>query len=179
VFLVFEDLHWADPSTLELVGLLIDQVPTARVFALLTCRPAFQPPWAIRAHMTHLTLSRLPRKQVEQLIINKAGGKRRPAEVLEQIAIETDGVPLFVEELTQAVVESGVLREVNRHYELTGPLTDLAIPTTLQDSLMARLDRLGEAKRVAQLAATLGRTFSYELLGAVSELSETTLQQGN
>jgi tetratricopeptide (TPR) repeat protein len=177
VFLVFEDLHWADPSTLELLGLLLDQVPTARVFALLTCRPVFQPSWAIRAHMTHLTLSRLPRKQVEQLMINKAGGKRLPAEVLEQIAIETDGVPLFVEELTQAVVESGALREVNGHYELTGPLADLAIPTTLQDSLMARLDRLGEAKGVAQLAATLGRTFSYELLRAVSELSETTLQR--
>jgi class 3 adenylate cyclase/predicted ATPase len=177
VLLVFEDLHWVDPSTLEFLGLLLDQVPTARILALFTCRPAFQPPWTIRAHMTHLTLSRLPREQAEELVTRKAGGKRLPAELLDRIATETDGVPLFVEELTQSVLESGLLREVNGAFELTGPLTELAIPTTLQDSLMARLDRLGEAKGVAQLAATLGRTFPYELLEAVSESDASRLQR--
>jgi predicted ATPase len=127
--------------------------------------------------MTHLTLNRLPREQAEELVTQRAGGKRLPAELLDQIATETDGVPLFVEELTQSVIESGLLREMNGAFELTGPLTELAIPTTLQDSLMARLDRLGEAKGVAQLAATLGRTFPYELLEAVSELDEWKLQR--
>ena len=177
VLLVVEDLHWADPSTLELLDLLVDQAPTFPIFALLTCRPEFQPPWAIRAHMTHLTLNRLPRGQTEELATRRAGGKRLPQEVLEQIATETDGVPLFVEELTQAVLESGLLREADGHFELTGPLTELAIPTTLQDALTARLDRLGEAKEVAQFAAVLGRTFSYELLRAAAELDETKLRE--
>src|SRR5713101_6548269 len=165
---VMEDLHWADPSTLELLGLLIDQVPAARILVLLTFRPDFRPPWALRSHLTQLTLNRLGRRQVEAMIESIVRGKALSAEVLQQVVTKTDGVPLFVEELTKMVVES-----VGAYSRAPLPL---AIPTTLHDSLMARLDRLGTAKEVAQLGATLGREFSYELLRAVSPLEETHLQ---
>ena len=112
------------------------------------------------------------------MIEQATGGKSLPAEVLQQIVAKTDGVPLFVEELTKMVLESGLLTEVNDHYELSGPLPPLAIPSTLQDSLMARLDRLATTKELAQLGATLGREFSYGLLQAVSPLDEQTLQHG-
>ena len=174
---VWEDLHWADPSTLEFLSLLIDQTPTARLLTLLTCRPEFRPPWSARSYLTQLTLGRLGRAQVEAMIERITGGKALPAEVVQQIVAKTDGVPLFVEELTKAILESGLLREREDRYELTGPLPSLAIPATLHDSLMARLDRLATGKEVAQLAATLGRTFPYELLRAVSPLDEATLQQ--
>ena len=177
VLLIVEDLHWVDPSTLELLDLLIDQVPSARILALLTCRPEFRLPWTLRAHLTQLTLSRLPRAQVEALVQRVTAGKALPGEVLQQIAARTDGVPLFVEELTKMVLELGLLHEREEHYELTGPLPPLAIPATLHDSLMARLDRLTAAKAVAQLGAALGRAFPYALLQAVSPLDETTLQQ--
>ena len=154
---IVEDLHWVDPSTLELLSLLIDQAPTAAMLTLLTCRPEFRPPWGFRAHLTPLTLSRLPRPQVAAMVTRVAGGKALPAEVHQQIVAKTDGVPLFVEELTKMVLESGLLQEREDHYELTGPLPPLAIPTTLHDSLMARLDRLAAVKEVAQLGATLGR----------------------
>ena len=131
---------------------------------LLTCRPEFRPPWGFRAHLTPITLNRLPRTQVAVMVERVVGGKALPAEVHQQVVARTDGVPLFVEELTRMVLESGLLREREDHYELTGPLPPLAIPTTLHDSLMARLDRLAAVKEVAQLGATLGRTFSYELL---------------
>jgi predicted ATPase len=174
---VWEDLHWADPSTLEFLSLLINQGPIARLLTLLTCRPEFYPPWSPRPYFTQLTLGRLGRVQIEAMIERITGGKALPAEVVQQIVAKTDGVPLFVEELTKAILESGLLREHADRYELTGPLPTLAIPTTLHDSLMARLDRLAEGKEVAQLAATLGRTFPYELLWAVTPLDEATLQQ--
>ena len=174
---VWEDLHWADPSTLEFLSLLIDQVPTARLLTLCTCRPEFHPPWPPRSYLTHLTLGRLGRAQVEAMLERITGGKALPVEVVQQIVARTDGVPLFVEELTKAILESGLLQEREGHYELLGPLRTLAIPATLHDSLMARLDRLAAGKEVAQLAAVLGRTFPYELLRAVSPLEETTLQQ--
>ena len=174
---VMEDLHWADPSTLEFLSLLIGQGPTARILILLTFRPEFSPPWALRSHLTQVTLSRLPRKQAEEMVERVTGGKALPAEVVQQVVVKTDGVPLFVEELTTMVLESGLLTERESHYELTGPLPPLAIPSTLQDSLMARLDRLATVKEVAQLGATLGREFSYELLQAVSPLDEATLQR--
>jgi predicted ATPase/class 3 adenylate cyclase len=177
MYSVWEDLHWADPSTLELLRLLVEQVPTARLLLLLTFRPEFTPPWGARSHISQLTLSRLGRKQVELMAERVTGGKALPAEVLQQIVSKTDGVPLFVEELTKMVVESELLREADGHYELTGPLPPLAIPTTLQDSLMARLDRLATAREVAQLGATLGREFSYELIRAVSPLDEARLRQ--
>ena len=178
VLFVMEDLHWVDPSTLELLSLLVDQGPTARILALLTFRPDFSPPWTGRAHLTQVTLHRLTRQQVAEMIGRIAHGKALPAEVVEQIVAKTDGVPLFVEELTKMVLESGLLQEREERYELTGPLPPLAIPATLHDSLMARLDRLATVKGLAQLGATLGREFSYELLHAVSPWDEGTLQRG-
>jgi predicted ATPase/class 3 adenylate cyclase len=177
VLFIVEDLHWIDPSTLELLTLLIDQGPTARLLLLLTCRPEFPAPWDCRAHLTPLTLTRLPQPQVAQMSVCVAGGKALPPEVVEQIVAKTDGVPLFVEELTKTVLESGLLREGEERYTLTGPLPPLAIPATLHDSLMARLDRLAMVKDVAQLGATIGRTFAYELLQAVSRLDNAMLQQ--
>jgi TOMM system kinase/cyclase fusion protein len=178
VLFVIEDLHWVDPSTLELLSLLVDQGPTARILALFTFRPDFSPPWTGRAHLTQVTINRLPRRQAVEVIRQVAHGKALPPEVVEQIVAKTDGVPLFVEELTKMVLESGLLQEREDRYELTGPLPPLAIPATLHDSLMARLDRLATVKDVAQLGATIGRTFAYELLQAVSPLDEVTLQHG-
>jgi len=173
---IIEDLHWIDPTTLEFLTLLIDQAPTARVLTLLTARPTFDPPWTPRAHLTSLTLNRFPQRQTELMVNRVAAGKALPAAVAEQIVAKTDGVPLFVEELTKMVLESGLLREQDDRYELTGPLPPLAIPSTLQDSLMARLDRLATVKEVTQVGATLGRTFSYEVLRAVTSQDEPTLQ---
>ena len=178
VYCAWEDLHWADPSTLELLGLLIDQTPTNRLFVLLTSRPEFTPPWGQHGHFSHLTLSRLGRRQVPRMIEQATKGKTLPAEVVQQIVAKTDGVPLFVEELTKMVVESGLLTETNGHYELSGPLPPLAIPSTLQDSLMARLDRLATTKEIAQVGATLGREFPYELLHAILPLEGDLLQKG-
>jgi class 3 adenylate cyclase/predicted ATPase len=177
VLLILEDLHWTDPSTLELLDLLMDQIPTVSLCVLLTCRPTFQPSWSSRSYLTQVTLNRLSRQQIERMAEQVAGGKRFPAEVLRQIVEKTDGVPLFVEEMTKAVLESGVLQEVHGHYETMGALSALAIPATLHDSLMARLDRLVTAKAVAQYAAVMGRQFSYALLHAVSQLDEPTLQR--
>jgi predicted ATPase/class 3 adenylate cyclase len=177
VLFIVEDLHWLDPSTLEFLSLVIDQAVSMRLFALFTYRPIFRPPWAPQAHLTHLNLSRLPRHQAALMIEQVAGGKTLPAEVHQQLLTKTDGVPLFVEELTKMVLESGLLREVADRYELIGPLPPLAIPATLQDSLMGRLDRLATGKLVAQLGATIGRQFDYELLQAVSPMDEATLQQ--
>jgi class 3 adenylate cyclase/tetratricopeptide (TPR) repeat protein len=177
VLAVWEDLHWADPSTLELLGLILDQAPTARMLTLLTCRPEFHPPWATRSYLTQLTLGRLSRPQVEAMITHHTGGKVLPAEVVTQIVTKTDGVPLFVEELVKMILESGLVHEEAERYVLTGPLPPLAIPTTLQDSLMARLDRLGPARDLAQLAAVLGREFTYEVLRAVTPLDEVAVQQ--
>jgi predicted ATPase len=178
VLFVMEDLHWVDPSTLELLSLLVDQGPTTRILALLTCRSDFSPPWTGRAHLTQVTVTRLPHRQAMEVIHQVAHGKVLPPEVIEQIVAKTDGVPLFVEELTKMVLESGLLQEREDHYELTGPLPPLAIPTTLHDSLMARLDRLTTVKSLAQLGATLGRAFSYELLHAVMPWDEETLRRG-
>jgi len=178
VLFVMEDLHWVDPSTLEFLSLLVDQGPTARILTLFTFRPDFSPPWTGRSHLTQVTLSRLPRRQAAEMTGRVAHGKALPSEVVEQIVAKTDGVPLFVEELTKMVLESGLLQEQEDGYVLTEPLPPLAIPTTLHDSLMARLDRLGAVKGLAQLGATLGREFPYPLLQAVSPWDEETLQRG-
>jgi predicted ATPase len=178
ILFVMEDLHWVDPSTLELLSLLVDQGPTARILALWTFRPDFSPPWTGRSHLTQVTVHRLPRQQAVEVICQVAHGKTLPPEVVEQIVAKTDGVPLFVEELTKMVLESGLLQEREHRYEPTGPLPSLAIPATLHDSLMARLDRLATVKGLAQLGATLGREFSYALLQAVSPWDEETLQRG-
>ncbi len=177
VLMIVEDLHWIDPSTLEWLTLVLDRVPAASVLMLLTLRPHVRPPWAARAHVTHVTVSRFTREQTAVMVDHVVRGKTLPSEVLEQVVAKTDGVPLFVEELTTMVLESGLLREEGGCYELTAPLPALAIPATLQDSLTARLDRLTTAKEVAQLGAILGRTFPYELLRAVSPADEPTLQR--
>src|SRR5262249_33102082 len=149
----------------------------ASILVLLTCRPHFQPAWHHRSYITEMTLNHLSHTQVEQIVRGMTDGRTFPAEVLQQIITKTDGVPLFVEELTKTVVESGHLKDVNGHYELIGSLSTLTIPATLQDSLMARLDRLVTAKAVAQYAAVIGRQFADALLQAVSQLDEATLQR--
>jgi tetratricopeptide (TPR) repeat protein len=178
VLLIVEDLHWVDPSTLEFLSLLVEQGPTARMLTLCTFRPHFPPPWPLRAHIAQLTLTRLPRPQVGRMVTAVAGAKALPAEVVQQIVTKSDGVPLFIEELTKLVLASDWLREHEEHYTLTGPLPPLAIPATLQDALMARLDQLASAKAVAQLGATIGREFTYELLRAVAPMDELELWRG-
>ena len=183
VHCVVEDLHWGDPSSLEFLSLLIEHTPRARLLLLLTHRPDFNAPWPLRSHMTQVMLNRLPRKHVAVMVQNVTKGRSLPAALVEQIAVKTDGVPLFVEELTKMVLESDGLhaadgRESDARAESGGPLAGLAIPTTLQDSLMARLDRLAPVRHIAQLAATLGREFSYELIEAVSPVPEAELRKG-
>jgi predicted ATPase/class 3 adenylate cyclase len=170
VYCVWEDLHWADPSTMEVLHLLLAQVPTTRMLTLLTFRPEFTSRWGPRSHITPLTLSRLASGQVEEMVTKVTGGKTLPTEMLQQIVSKTDGVPLFVEELTKSVIET-----VGAHGH--APLQALSIPATLHDALMARLDKMGAAKEIAQMGATLGREFSYEVLRAISPRKDTELQQ--
>jgi class 3 adenylate cyclase/tetratricopeptide (TPR) repeat protein len=178
VLTVWEDLHWADPSTLETLDLLIDQAATVRLLILLVFRSEFHPTWISREHLTQIPLDRLGPHQVEQMVVSLTKGKPLPPEVLQQVLAKTDGVPLFVEELVKMIVESGLVQEEADRYVLTEPLPPLAIPATLRDSLMARLDHLETARGVAQLGATLGREFSYEAMQAVSPMDELTLQRG-
>jgi class 3 adenylate cyclase/tetratricopeptide (TPR) repeat protein len=175
LLMIVEDAHWIDPSTLELLALLVERLRSARFLLVVTFRPEFEPPWGNYAHVTGLTLNHLSHRESADIVAKVAGGKALPAEIIEHIVAKTDGVPLFVEELTKTVLESGLLQETDRRFTLAGPLPALAIPTSLQDSLMARLDRLGPVKEVAQLAATLGRTFGYELLAAVAPLEGPAL----
>ena len=177
VLAIYEDVHWADPTTLELLDRAVDEVQGLPVLMIITFRPEFIPRWTGHGHVTALFLSRLGRRQGTAVVDRITGGKQLPQEVLEQILAKTDGVPLFVEELTKAVLESGLLEDRGSHYELTGPLPPLAIPTTLQDSLMARLDRLAPVKEVAQIAACIGREFGHDLLKVVTRLDEDALQR--
>jgi class 3 adenylate cyclase/tetratricopeptide (TPR) repeat protein len=177
VVMLFEDLHWCDPSTLELLGLLLEQIPTARLLVLLAFRPEFEPPWPARSHVRPLALGRLRRRQVEQMIVGMTTDRTLPNPVVARIVERADGIPLYVEELTKMVLESGQLAEREGCYELTGERGELAIPATLQGSLMARLDRLSTAKQIAQVAAAIGREFPYRLLARVTEQDESTLHQ--
>ncbi len=170
--LLVEDLQWVDPSTLELLGHLIQQGAASRLFTLMTYRPEFQPPWGPRSYLAQLNLGPLSARQIEAMIDKLAAGKRLPSGVIAQIIEKTDGVPLAVEEMVKMVLESGLADSG----ELSA-VRPLEIPATLRDSLMARLDRLGSAKEVAQLAAALGREFSYELLAAVAPWDEAYLQR--
>jgi predicted ATPase/class 3 adenylate cyclase len=173
---VWEDLHWADPTTLELVGLLLEQASSARILMLATFRPEFLHSWEEQSHVSPLVLNRLGPSQSEEMIRQVTGGKMLPPEVVQQILVKADGVPLFLEELTKSVVE------VTKEQGQTGwavhaaSATGLGIPSSLQEALLARLDRLSDARQVAQLGATLGREFSYELLRAVAPLSEAELR---
>lgn len=175
--LVVEDLHWIDPSTREWLTLVLDQVPSLRLYVLLTCRPEWGVPWSACPSLTTLPLHRLPQPDVERMLLGITSGKPLPVEVRQQVVRQTDGVPLFVEELAKAVLEADWLQEQAEGYALTASLQTLPIPTTLQDSLMARLDRLGSAKAVAQLGATIGRQFAYGVLQAVAPGEDAALQQ--
>ena len=165
-----DDLQWVDPSTLELLGHVLQQGAAARIFTLMTFRPDFQPPWGQRSYITQLNLGPLSQRQIEQMIERLANGRALPRAVVNQIVEKADGVPLVIEEMVKMVLESG-------QPQGSGPVKPLEIPATLRDSLMARLDRLGSAKEVAQLAATLGREFSHEILVAVSPWDEDHLQR--
>jgi class 3 adenylate cyclase/predicted ATPase len=172
---VFEDAHWMDPTSRELLDLTVERVRSLPVLLVVTLRPEFQPPWIGQPQVTMLALNRLDRRD-RTTLVEQIAGKALPDEVVNQIADRTDGVPLFVEELTKSILESGVLREEADSYVLDRTLPPLAIPTTLQDSLMARLDRLASVRLVAQIGAAIGREFSYALLRAVSRLPDGELQ---
>jgi class 3 adenylate cyclase/tetratricopeptide (TPR) repeat protein len=168
LLMIAEDIHWVDPSTEEFLGALIDRTRELKLFLLMATRPEYAAPWSGQPHVTTLALNRLGRADSADLINRVTGGKALPAEVMEQIVLKTDGVPLFVEELTKTVLESGLVVDDGDHYKLDGPLTALAIPESLQDSLMARLDRLSPVKEVAQLASVIGRAFDEDLLAPIS-----------
>jgi predicted ATPase/class 3 adenylate cyclase len=171
LLMVFEDLHWSDPTTRELLDLIIDRTSAIPILVILTFRPEFIPPWVGRPQITFLSLNRLPVRERALMITNLMGGKTLPKDIADQIIDRTDGVPLFVEELTKTVVESGILSEVGDRYAASAPVAQLAIPTTLQASLLARLDRIAPTREVAQVGAALGRQFSYELISAVAPVS--------
>ncbi len=173
---IIEDLHWVDPTTLEFLSLLIEQVPTAPILIIFTYRPDFTLEWAHRSHITQIALNRLTDNQVTVMAESMTGGKSLPAEVLHHLVSKTDGVPLFVEELTKMILESDILEESGGRFMLKDALPEHVIPTTLQDSLMARLDRLDTIKEVVQLGAALGREFNYELLNRVWPFDEAILK---
>jgi class 3 adenylate cyclase/predicted ATPase len=175
VLIVFEDAHWIDPTSQEVLDLLVDRVQNASILMVITCRAEFQPRWNAHSHITTLTLNRLSRQLRSMLVEHVAGAKKLPRELVEEIIVKTDGVPLFVEELTKAVLESNFVSENNGRYVISGALRQLAIPATLTDSLMARLDRMGRFKKIAQIGATIGREFSYKILRAVTDLPEDEL----
>jgi predicted ATPase len=177
VFIIFEDIHWIDPTSLELLTTIVERVPQLRVLLLITARPEFTPPWPTYPHVTTILLTRLGRRSGVALIERVTGGKTLPKQVMEEILARTDGVPLFIEELTKTVLESELLKERDNHYVLEGPLPPLAIPTTLHASLMARLDRFGPVREVAQIGAVAGREFHYELLFAVAGTPKEALEQ--
>jgi class 3 adenylate cyclase/tetratricopeptide (TPR) repeat protein/ABC-type transport system involved in cytochrome c biogenesis ATPase subunit len=176
IFFILEDAHWIDPTTLELIDLCLDRVARSRVQMLITARPTFQHGFGGHPIVTKLALNKLGRDQVAAIVQRLTGGKTFPVEVLDVIAEKADGVPLFVEEMTKTVLESGELNETESAFQLTGPLSHLSIPATLYDSLMARLDRLQPVKQVAQAAACIGRDFDYRLLKSILSLDDASLQ---
>jgi class 3 adenylate cyclase/tetratricopeptide (TPR) repeat protein len=176
VLMLFEDAHWADATSLELLNLAIERVRRLPILLLITFRPEFEAPWNGLPDVATVALGRLDHSQAEMMVERVTGGRKLPAEVMAQIVAKTDGVPLFLEELTKNVLESGLLIEDGERYRLDGPLPPLAIPSTLQDSLMARLDRLGTVREIAQIGAAIGREFTYALLNAVVGRDEASLQ---
>jgi class 3 adenylate cyclase len=175
VLMVVEDAHWIDPTSLELLDLTVDRVPSVQVLLIITFRPEFTPPWIGRSHVTSLILNRLPRRQRAEMVAGVTEGKALPREITNQIVERTDGIPLFIEELTKAVVESGELAAEGDHYTVKRSMSPLAIPTTLHASLLARLDRLAPVREVAQIGAALGRQFSHELISAVAPMPQKQL----
>ena len=173
--MLFEDAHWADPTTLEVLDLLIDRVKGFPLLIVLTHRPEFQSRWSQHGHVAAVNLSKLTRAQSTAMVARITGGKSLPAELLEQVIAKTDGVPLFVEELTKSILESGELTELGDRFEYVGSARGITIPATLRDSLMARLDRFVPVKEIAQIGAAIGREFSYELISAVAPMSPAQL----
>lgn len=175
---LWEDLHWADPSTLDIIGLLIEQAPTASLLIVTSARPELTRSWPTRSHITPITLSRLERPATEALITHLAGSKPLPDEVVGHIVTKTDGVPLYVEELTETILASNILKDAGERYELAGPLSSLSIPDTLQESLMARLDRLPKVRELAPLGSVLARGFTHEMITGLVTTGDTELQHG-
>ena len=175
VVVIFEDAHWIDATSRELLDIIVERVRDLKVLLIVTFRPEFQPPWAGQPRVTMLALNRLDRRDRISLVAQVAG-KALPDAVIDQIADRTDGVPLFVEELTKSVLESGLLRAETDRYVIDGALPPLAIPTSLYASLLARLDRQKSARLAAQIGAAIGREFTYGLLQAVWAFSEDELQ---
>jgi class 3 adenylate cyclase/predicted ATPase len=175
LLMLSEDAHWGDPTSLEMLDMLVERLPGLPILLIITFRPDFTPPWIGRWQATLISLNRLAPRQRSQMIDHLTGGKALPKEIANQIITRSDGIPLFVEELTKSVLESGVLRDAGDRYEPAGTLAQPAIPTSLRDSLMARLDRLAPAREVAQLGAALGRQFSHELISAVATMPRQQL----
>lgn len=178
ILLLFEDLHWADATSLELLNLAVERIRRLPVLALFTLRPEFEPPWTGLPNIRTLSIGRLERNNVERIARQVAGGLALPAEVMTEIVVKTDGNPLFVEELTKAVLEAEILVKDAHRYRLDGPLPPLAIPATLQDSLMARLDRMAPVKEISQIGAAIGREFHFSLIRELARCDEPTLKQG-
>ena len=172
---IVEDAHWLDPTTLDLMTRIIDRIRQMRVLLLITFRPDFKPVWAEYSHVTFLTLSRLPRRHSADLITTMTGGKMLPPEVQQAILEKTDGIPLYIEELTENLLESGLLAEGTNSFSLKAPLKGMSIPDSLQALLMERVDRLGPAKEIVQIGATIGREFTYELLRATADVTDNEL----
>jgi class 3 adenylate cyclase/predicted ATPase len=175
VLMIFEDAHWADPTSLEVFSRCVDRIATLRVLLIVTFRPEFEPPWIGRPHVTALTVNRLAQRDIEAMIDHVVGNKLLPASVRQDILERTDGIPLFVEEMTKAVLETGS-ESAAEQTAAAVPFPALAVPASLHASLMARLDRLGPAKEVAQIGSAIGREFSHALLAAVVRKPETELQ---
>lgn len=176
LLVLVEDAHWLDPTTTEWLGTLSEQIRILPVLLVVTSRPEFQPHWSRLSQVTMLSLSRLGRDEGAAIMERVAGGRTLPDEVRSQILAKTEGIPLFVEELTKTVLDSGLLTRAGDRYELSGPLPPLAIPSTLQDSLTARLDRLASVKEVAQIGACIGRLFPYRLLASVAGIDAARLK---
>jgi class 3 adenylate cyclase/predicted ATPase len=174
VLMIFEDAHWADPTSLEVVSRVVDRLRNLRVLFVVTFRPEFDPPWIGRPYVTALTLNRLAQRDIETVIDNVVGNKLIPASIRQDIIERTDGIPLFVEEMTKAVLEAGS-EGAAQHTVASFPSPALAVPASLQASLMARLDRLGAGKELAQVGAVIGREFSHALLSAVVSKPESAL----
>ena len=174
VLMILEDAHWSDPSTLEMLGRTVKIISTLPVLFVVTYRPEFEPTWIGQSHVTTFTINRLPRREVDIMIDNLAGDQPIAAGIRQDIMNRSDGVPLFVEEVTKAVLE--VVNQTDPDQVTNVPSSRFDVPATLQASLMARLDRLGTAKEVAQIGASIGREFSYALLAAVVPQSESELQ---
>jgi class 3 adenylate cyclase len=174
--MLYEDVHWADPTSLEALDLLIDRVRSFPLLIVLTHRPEFHSRWGVHGHVTGLNLSKLMRGQSSTMISKLAGSKALPAELVQQILAKTDGVPLFVEELTKSILESDQLKEAADRYEYVGTAHSITVPATLRDSLMARLDRYMPVKEIAQIGAAIGREFSYELVAAVAPRAKGELE---